>query len=103
MKYDITLASYAICNPPSNIPIPGTEKTLQLDTETGMGKIIWWGYLEMRTAQEKNPTNDEAIRVKVPHTQPEIEKFEEALNIFNRFMAGEGRDNCYRVQSIRQA
>jgi len=38
--------------------------------------------------------------VKLTEKAPEIEKFREALNMFFRFLAGEGRDNCERVFKI---
>lgn len=108
MKYEVTLASRVICRPDimRTLPfIPGTDRTVTLDTNSGMGRDIWWGYLKMRGAQKKNPLGDEDwAKIRIPECgdpRQEIRKFREAIDIFFRFMAGEGRDNCIAVKEIR--
>ena len=103
MNYQVILDSYAIGNErlaALNLPpIPGTTLVMELDTESGLGKEIWWGYLQMRERQKKEPAQF-PYRVTLAETAPEIDKFREAINIFFRFLAGEGRDNGQQVTKI---
>lgn len=107
MKYDVTLASYVICgsHPATLGPIPGTFQKVVLDTESGAGKEIWHGYLQMREQQKKTGVKVGWPFAGIEQTEKvtEIRKFAEAINLFFRFMAGEGRDNCHRVHTITEA
>ena len=105
MTYDVTLASYlTTCDPDRNGPIPGTENETVLSTESGLGLTIWHGYLEMRTRQ--NETGIKAgwpwAGIELTDKDPEKDNFREAINLFLRFLAGEGRDNCQRVYRISE-
>ena len=103
MKYQVILDSYPIgnerlaelCLP----PIPGTTRVITLDTANGLGKEIWYGYLSMREDQKKTPSVY-PYKINQPETAPEIDKFREGINMFFRFMAGEGRDNAQQVTQI---
>ncbi|HEY4511661.1 MAG TPA: hypothetical protein VJH55_02360 [Candidatus Paceibacterota bacterium] len=106
MKYNVTLASRVICNDAESLPfIPGTDKKVELDTDSGAGQEIWWGYLRMREKQKtQNLKDGDWQKIKVPadnDPRNEVNKFREAINIFMRFMTGEGRDNCLAVKDIR--
>lgn len=110
MKYVVTLAGRAICRPDvmRTLPfIPGTEQQVVLDTDSGPGREIWQGYLQMREQQKINPpSDDDWVKIRVPaDADPanEIHKFREAIDIFCRFTAGEGRDNCNAVKEIKLA
>ncbi len=107
MKYRITLASYAICNLDimRTLPsIPGTERKVVWDTHEGFGKEIWHGYLRLRDEQKGQNLSDlDWFKVRIKEdteVENEIHKFREAINIFMRFLAGEGRDNCTQVKAI---
>ncbi len=107
MKYKVTIDSYVLGNHLVDAmrlpPIPGTTKTMILDTNSGMGREIWYGYLQMRMEQKRQPTPPDSRNwntVKQPETASEKIKFTEACNIFFRYMAGEGRDNGKQVTQI---
>ena len=101
MTYAVTLASYPICNlPPDTVgPIPGTEHRIVMDTTVNIGKTIWHGYLQMREEQKRTPAVGWS-KILLTEKDSELEKFREAVNLFFRFLAGEGTDNCKRVQLI---
>jgi hypothetical protein len=110
MKYKVTLASFAICNPAiaRTLPaIPGTNYQVFLDTASGLGRDIWFGYLQMRQDQKgKKLDEDDPYRIRVPEDgkpENEIHKFREAIDLFMRFLAGDGRDNCPAVEAIEIA
>lgn len=110
MKYNVTIAGRVICRPDimrMMPPIPNTEQKVVLDTDSGLGKIIWHGYLYMRECQKKQPLpDDDWAKIRVPedsNPKNEINKFREAIDIFMRFQAGEGRDNCNSVVTIELA
>lgn len=105
MKYRVTLDGYVIGGPALDRlnlpPIPGTTQVVELDPDDGPGQVIWHGYLQMRTWQEKEQRDpDDWATVKLKSDAPEIDKFREAINIFCRFLAGEGRDNGNQVTKI---
>ena len=107
MRYNVILASRAICRKDMMKGlsfIPNTEKEIIMDTESGIGQEIWFGYLQMREAQKAHQLPDDCWhKVHVPedsNPENEIHKFREAINIFFRFSAGEGRDNCLAVKEI---
>jgi hypothetical protein len=107
MKYKVTLAGRVICRPDvmRTLPfIPGTEQVVFLDTDSGAGQTIWHGYLHMREEQKKTSLSDNDWRkIRVPEDgkpENEIYKFREAIDIFTRFLAGNGRDNCNAVKEI---
>jgi hypothetical protein len=103
MKYNVVLAAQAIRCPEAGF-VPGTERDMTLDTKSGLGKNIWWGYLEMREEQKKTPVPDDSpSKVHLPDTESEQNKFREAINLFFRYLAGEGSDNCLVVKSIEPA
>lgn len=110
MKYRVTLDAYVIGGPamPKHLPpIPLTTIVMIMDTEdeTHMAKDMWDGYLEMREKQAKNPPKhkDDWATIKKTANDPPEQQFREAVNIFMRFMAGEGRDNCLQVTKIESA
>lgn len=107
MRYKVVLAGRAICRPDMMRMIdfiPGTEQTVEFDTASGAGQEIWWGYLQLRQDQKGKVLDDDDWRkVRVPEDSDpknEIHKFREAVDLFFRFLAGEGRDNCNQVKSI---
>ncbi|MBC7981591.1 hypothetical protein H7X65_00775 [Candidatus Parcubacteria bacterium] len=104
MKYKVTIAGYAICRPDIMFtlpPIPGTHQERIFDTNSPDYAIIWEGYQQLRSAQIKKPCKDgDWMQIKAREDAPHIQQFREALNIFMRFLAGEGRDNCNQVVSI---
>ena len=111
MRYKIVMAAVPILgsweDQRTMSTIPGTEKDLLMDTASGIGKEIWFGYLSMRKEQKVNPPDNNSwwkIRVKEDNEpKNEIHKVREAVNLFFRFMAGEGRDNCLCVKEIAVA
>lgn len=110
MKYNVTLAGRVICRSDvmRTLPfIPGTEQRVVLDTSSGPGLEIWRGYLQMRQNQKSNPLPDDSwMKIRIPedaNPENEIHKFREAIDIFCRFLAGEGRDNCNAVKEISLA
>lgn len=106
MKYKVTLAGYVICHihPDEIGPIPNTDQEIILDINKEMGREIWWGYLMMRENQKKTgiKAGYQFAGIELSENDPEIDKFREAINLFCRFMAGEGRDNCNRVRKIEK-
>ena len=107
MRYKVTLDAYVIGGPALEQlplpPLPGTTKVVELDTESGSGMEIWHGYLQMRQAQKVVQPSDSWARVKLTEKDSEIDKFREAINIFFRYLAGEGRDNGLQVTKIEAA
>lgn len=104
MIYKVILAGYAICRPDimCTLPsIPGTEEEETFNTESPEYEIIWGGYVELRESQKRKPCNPADWEcVKVSENAEHIDQFREALNLFTRYLAGEGRDNCKQVKSI---
>ena len=102
MRYEVTIDGYVLGGPALEAlrlgPIPGTTQKLILDTRNGAGQVIWDGYQEMLRAQSDQPTQSKDwTTIKTKPDAPEIDRFQEAINIFCRFLAGESRDNCNRV------
>lgn len=103
MNYKVTVASYVL-NHTDLGPIPGTIVEKEFDTNKGVGQTIWWGYLQMREGQKSKPLSmDDPYRVKLTENDSEKNKFREAINIFYRYLAGEGRDNYVQVLSIKES
>ncbi len=110
MKYIVAFARRVICRQDimDTLPfIPDTERAEVLDTESGPGKEIWDGYLKMCREQKSAPPLDDShwYKIRVPEDskpENEINRFREAINIFMRFLAGEGRDNCEAVKDIKR-
>ncbi|TAK57086.1 hypothetical protein EPO17_02900 [Patescibacteria group bacterium] len=107
MTYRVVLAGRPICRPDimrSLDFIPGTEQEMVLGTDSGLGRMIWHGYLDMRQAQKSQKiAEDDWRKIRVPEDakpENEIHKFREAIDLFCRFQAGEGRDNCNAVKDI---
>lgn len=104
MTYKVVFAGHAICREDlidTLPPIPTTEQTQFFKVGSPAHEIIWKGYLELREAQKSRPRAEgDWGKVKVAETADHMLQFREALNIFMRFLAGEGRDNCNRVISI---
>lgn len=104
MIYKVTIAGYAICRHDMmrTLPhIPDTEQEKVFDTDSLEYKLIWDGYIELRESQKSKPVHDdEWSKVRVSEDGEHIDQFREALNLFMRFLAGEGRDNCNQVKSI---
>ncbi len=86
MKYELTTAVYPMGK--TDFPfVPGTERTQTLDSESGLGKTVWEGYLSMQKG--KKPVLN-------------ADNFSTAMNSFFRFLAGEGRDSWPQVRNIRE-
>jgi len=104
MKYKVTLDAHVIGNERLAalrlLPIPGTTRIVQLNPHRDFGKTVYEGYLEMYEDQKTKPA---AYPYKINKTEQdkEVDRFEEALNMFFRFVeGGEGRDNCTQVTRI---
>ncbi len=106
MRYRVTIDSYVLTehfDPLHLGPIPGTTTVAELDTDSGGGKDIWWGYLSMREEQKMSSLEvDDPYRVLEGEDESEAVKFREAINLFLRFLAGEGRDNFRRVTAMQE-
>ncbi|MEK7641495.1 MAG: hypothetical protein AAB365_00710 [Patescibacteria group bacterium] len=107
MKYRITLAAVVMCRPDVARQlgfIPATDKEIVLDTQDGLGREIWFGYLSERQKQQQEPLSEDSwLKIRVPEDGDplnEIHKFAEAVNLFFRFMADGIRDNCLAVRRI---
>lgn len=104
MKYLVTLASYPIgIDPALTGPIPSTLRDIAFDTDAEPGNLIWAGYLKMVEQQDaagKKVGWPPYTTINQPSDAPELVRFTEAINLFCRFMAGEGRDTCDRVHAI---
>ena len=107
MKYSITLAAVVMCRPDVARQlgfIPATDKEIVLDTQDGLGREIWFGYLSERQKQQQEPLSEDSwLKIRVPEDGDplnEIHKFAEAVNLFFRFMADGIRDNCLAVRRI---
>lgn len=104
MQYRIVLASRPMVKPSlmETMPfVPGTEQTMVFDTESGICKEVWLGYLNMREVQKAHKLDDDDwVKIKVTEVAAEITQIKEAVNIFNRYMVGTSRDNCLCVKSI---
>lgn len=103
MNYKVTVASYVLGHKDLG-PIPGTKVEKEFDTDDGIGQTIWHGYLQMRQLQKEKPlAENDPYKIKLTEKDKEIDKFREAINLFYRFLAGEGRDNYVQVFSIKEA
>jgi len=104
MPYKVTLDNYPITTLDRPVPpIPGTTRVLVLSLSEGLGKDIWYGYLELRTDQRRQSLADnDPFRVKLTEQDTEIDKFREAVNLFHLFSALDSRDNCQQVTRIEE-
>jgi hypothetical protein len=107
MRYRVTLAAVPVLRSTCGIQamfVPGTDQVMELSPSTGLGNIIWEGYVEMREAQKKRPlSKDSLAKINVPETSDvagQMDQFREAVDLFMRFLVGDGRDNCLKVKEI---
>lgn len=91
MRFKVLIEGYPNLGPAAEavrIPaIPGTAQELLLDTRHGIGQTILSGFCEMRGIEAVDEESESSI-------------LREAVDVFCRFLAGEGSDNCNQVTRI---